>query len=492
MFKRFIQLQWKESTRSPMWQKNVVANIFIGFFIFLMFIYLIALGILVDRIIREIYPDDNPVAIFNGFLIYYFLVDMVIRFYLQPMGSFSVESFLHLPIKKSTVVNFVAMRTITSVFNFLPFLVFIPFAIISVSVEYSTMQAWVWFMSLLFLVFFNNFLVGYSKRQLSSQPKVVGIFALVLALIMFLDYFNVFSLSEISSNLFAYILETPFMVIVPLGLLLFIYMVNFRFLRARLYPEEINVKKHRKMDSLGNISYLKSLGKTGSIIALELKLIWRNKRTRTIVYMAPLFLLYGFFFYPQDMYSSGFTFLIFVGVFMTGGMMLNYVNYAFAYESNYFDTILTNDIDIDQYIRVKFINALLIASTCFIITIPYLFFGWKILLINFVTYLYNVGFLVFVLLYMATYNKTRMEMSSGSAFNYQGIGASNWLAMIPAFFLPILVYLPFRLAGYPYAGLMAIGVLGISGLVFHRPILRIIRKQFNKRKYIMAEGFRSK
>ena len=475
-----------------MWQKNVVANIFIGFFILLMFSYLLARGSLVDVIIREIYPDDNPVAVFNGFLFYYLFIDMVIRFYLQPMGSFSVETFLHLPIKKSTVVNFVVLKTVPSVFNILPLLVFIPFAIQSVSVEYSVLQAWVWFASLLILIFFNNFFVGYLKRQLSGKPKVVGIFALLLALIMFMDYFNVFSLSEISSNLFGYILESPLLIVVPFGLLTGIYIVNFRFLRSRLYPEEISVKKQRKMDSLGNISYLKSLGKTGSIIALELKLIWRNKRTRTIVYMAPLFLLYGFFFYPQEMYSDGFFFLIFVGVFMTGGMMLNYVNYAFAYESNYFDAILTNDIDIDQYIRVKFINAILIASTCFIITIPYLFFGWKILLINFVTYLYNIGFLVFVLLYMATYNKNRMEMSSGSVFNYQGIGASNWLAMIPAFFLPIIIYLPFNIAGYPYAGLMAIGVLGVAGLVFHRPILKIIRKQFDKRKYIMAEGFRAK
>ena len=384
------------------------------------------------------------------------------------------------------------LKTVPSVFNILPLLVFIPFAIKSVSAEYSVMQAWVWFSSLLILIFFNNFFVGYLKRQLSSKPKVVGIFALLLALIMFMDYFNIFSISEISSNLFGYILESPLLIVVPFGLLICIYLVNFRFLRSRLYPEEISIKKQRKMDSLGNISYLKSLGKTGSIIALELKLIWRNKRTRTIVYMAPVFLLYGFFFYPQDMYSDGFSFLIFVGVFMTGGMMLNYVNYAFAYESNYFDAILTNDIDIDQYIRVKFFNAILIASTCFIITIPYLFFGWKILLINFVTYLYNIGFLVFVLLYMATYNQTRMEMSSGSVFNYQGIGASNWLAMIPAFLLPIIIYLPFNIAGYPYAGLMAIGVLGVAGLVFHRPILKIIRKQFDKRKYIMAEGFRAK
>jgi len=492
MFKKFIQLQWKESTRSSIWQKNIATNIIIGFFIFLMFVYLLSLGILVDLIIREVYPDENPISIFNSFLLYYFLIDIVIRFYMQPMSAFSIESFLHLPIKKSSIVNFVVMRTATSFFNFLPLLVFIPFTIKAVVAEYDILKACMWLLSLLFLIYFNNFLVGYLKRNLSGKPKVVGIFALILAVVIFFDYFNLYSLSELSTTIFDSIINLPYLVIIPLGLLILMYLLNYYFLKSKLYPEEISISKRRKMDSLGNIRYLKSLGKTGSIIALELKLIWRNKRPRTVVYMAPLFLLYGFFFYPQEIYREGFGFLIFVGVFMSGGMMLNYANYAFGWESNYFDSILTNSIDLDRYLRVKFINAILIASVCFVLTIPYLFFGWKILLINFVTFLYNIGFLVFVLLYMATYNKKRMDLSKGSAFNYQGIGASNWLAMVPAFILPVLVFLPFSLAGYPYAGLMAIGVLGIAGLLFHKSILARIRQQFEKRKYMMAEGFREK
>jgi len=39
---------------------------------------------------------------------------------------------------------------------------------------------------------------------------------------------------------------------------------------------------------------------------------------------------------------------------------------------------------------------------------------------------------------------------------------------------------------------MAIGVLGIAGLLFHKSILARIRQQFEKRKYMMAEGFREK
>lgn len=177
---------------------------------------------------------------------------------------------------------------------------------------------------------------------------------------------------------------------------------------------------------------------------------------------------------------------------MTGGLMLNYLNYAFSWEGRYFDNILTSNIDMEKYLRVKFIIALLICTLSFILTIPYVLFGAKILFINFVTFLFNIGVLSFVLLYNATFNKKSMDLSKGAVFNYQGIGASNYLVLLPAFLLPIFIYLPFNYFGVPYTGLIVIGLLGISGLLFNKSILKIITKQFYKRKYIMAEGFREK
>jgi hypothetical protein len=177
---------------------------------------------------------------------------------------------------------------------------------------------------------------------------------------------------------------------------------------------------------------------------------------------------------------------------MTGGMMLNYDNYALAYESNYFDALLAYRIDFKRYFRMKFVNSLLIASFCYILTIPYVFFGTKILLINTAAFLYNIGVLSFVLLYMATYNSKRMDMKRGSAFNYQGIGASNWLAMIPAFLLPVLIYLPFSLADMPYTGIAFIGIVGIVGLLFYKTFIELVFKQFQKRRYTIAENFREK
>jgi hypothetical protein len=208
--------------------------------------------------------------------------------------------------------------------------------------------------------------------------------------------------------------------------------------------------------------------------------------------MAPLFLLYGFFFYPQEIYLNMTGMLIFVGIFMTGGMMINYCNFALAYESNYFDSLLANRFDFKQYFRMKYINSILICTVCYILTIPYVFFGTTVLLINTVTFLFNIGVITFTLLYIATYNKKRMDMAKGSTFNYQGMGASNWFAMIPAFLMPVIIYLPFSLTGAYYTGLIFIGVMGLVGLLFHKTFLNIIYKNFISRKYVMADGFREK
>jgi len=476
--------------RSSIWQKSVAINIVLGFFLLLMLLYLLILGLFIDKILEELYPDRDPVVIFNGIILYYLGIEFFLRFFMQSLPTLNIETYLHLPIKKSSIVHYVASKSVVVVGNYLSWLVFLPFAFKVIAPAYSTATAWIWIISMILLIFSNNFLATYIKRQLTGKPVIVGIFGLVMILLILLDYFGLISLSVLSSYLFGQLLKQPLYIVVPALILIFTYSLNYFFLKSRLYPEEVILKKKDKVDSLSNIKYLKTLGLTGQLISLDLRLLWRHKRTRSIIYMAPIFLGYGFFFYPQPVYHEAYGFLIFVGIFMTGGMMLNYTNYCFGYESNYFDNILANYKDFERYIRVKYLFAVSIATVCYVLTIPYVFFGTDILLINSMTFLYNIGFLSFVLFYFATFSKKRMDLRKGAAFNYQGLGASHWLSMLPAFLLPVIIYLPFSWAGVPKAGLLFIGALGVAGLLFHKTMLNIILKQFLKRKYIMAEGFR--
>lgn len=491
IYKWFLRFQWKEMRRSSIWQKNIALNIVLGILLLIMLLNILFFGLFINKILDELFPGQDHVAIVNGFIIYYLAIEFFFRFFMQSLPTLNIETYLHLPIKKSSIVHYVAGKSIFAVGNYISWLVFFPIAFKVIAPVYTNNIAWVWLISIILLVFSNNFLATYVKRQLAGKVMVVAIFGLILISIFMLEYFNLISLSSVSSFIFGQLLIHPGFIIVPIIILIFTYGLNYYFLKSKLYPEEVNVKKDQKIDSLSNIKYLKTIGLTGLYISLDLRLIWRHKRTRSIIYMAPLFLLYGLIFYPQPEYKDGSAFLIFVGIFMTGGMMLNYVNYCFSYESNYFDNILANYTDLERYIYSKYILAVAIATACYILTIPYVFFGINILLVNSMTFLYNIGFLSFVLLYFSTYSKKRMDLSKGAAFNYQGLGATHWLSMLPAFLLPVFIYIPFNLLGMPTAGLLFIGALGLIGLLFHKTLLDFIVKQFYKRKYDMAEGFRS-
>ncbi|MCX6223289.1 MAG: DUF5687 family protein [Bacteroidia bacterium] len=490
IFKWFITQQFKETTRSSFWQKQIVLNIIMGLLLLIMLSYLVMLGILIDKILTGIFPDQDPIVLFNGIVLYYFAIEFLIRFFMQSLPVLNLETYLALPIRKSAIVHYVASKSIFSIGNYLSWLVFIPFAIKVIAPRYSMAIAWVWILSMILLVFTNNFLATYVKRQLAHKPWVVGIFALGLVALMAFDHFHVFSLSALSDSLMGGILKKPYLVIIPLIVMILTYLINYFFLSGRLYPDEVNLKKKAKTDSLGEIRYLKSFGLTGQLLSLDLRLLWRHKRTRSLFYTAPIFLLYGLIFYPEKSFNMASGMSIFVGIFMTGGIMINYLNYCFSYESNHFDAILAHYTDFRQYIRSKYILSITICIICFVLTIPYGLFGKHILLINTATFLYNIGFLSFVMLYLSTYSTKRMDLSRSASFNYQGLGASHWLSMLPGFLLPVLILWPFNHFNIAWMGYIVISIMGLAGLVLNKILLGVVTRQFMKNRYTMAKGFR--
>jgi hypothetical protein len=489
-FKWFIIHQWKEFWRSSIWQRNVALNIFIGFLLFLLILDLLILGLFLTEILQKALPDQSPVYSLGSGLVYYFFADMLIRYLMQALPTFSVESYLHLPIKKSSIAHFVIGKSFLHILNYLPLLILIPFTLRAVIPENNALAGLAWLASAFFLILNNNLLATYLKRQLVSKPAIPGIFSLVLIGLAVLDYLGYISLSHYSALAFGLILKHPVLTLVPFGLMLMMYLINFFYLKAKMYPDEIIKAKTYQGGDMRSIKYLESLGLTGDLMALEIKLWLRHKRTKTMLYLLPIFLLYGLFFYPNPQYKDQDVFFVFVGVFISGGLMMNYLNYAFGYESNYFDGILTRKIDMERYIGAKYTLGVSITILCYVLTIPYVFFGWYILLINTVCFIFNIGVLSIVLLYLATFNKKRMDLSKGATFNYQGMGAMNWLVLIPAFLFPVIIYFIFGKIFNYYIGLAVLAGMGLIGLAFRKVFINMIFLNFQKRKYIMSDGFR--
>jgi hypothetical protein len=492
MFIRFLILQWKSARRASIWQKNLIINVIIGFFLLLFLLYLLLLGLLIDKIIRELSPGRDPLQVFNGILLYYFLFDILIRFMMQPLPRINIESFLHLPVRKSSILHYMTGRTILDIFNLIPLCILIPVLCTLVIPESGNLQALSWILSCIFLMLGNNFFTTYLKRLLGTKPLIIVTIGSVLGIIVLFDRIDIISLTLLSSAFFRYMMIHPVSLLIGASWMIMGYLFHYYFLKGHLYSDSIQSRKNSEFNAVTTSRYLSSMGITGTLIMLEMKLYWRNKRTRTIIYLLPVFILYGLLVYPDTHNMSNTFFLVLAGIFITGGLMLNYLNYAFGYESNYFDTLLTKPVDFKLYIRTKFQIAAGISTISYIFSIPYVYFGTNILLINTVMYLYNIGIYSYVLIFFATYNKKRFDLTRGASFNYQGISGMNWIAMIPAFIFPLIFIMVFNRIGLNILGLAILGLAGISGLLLNRFLVNGIIKNFYRRKYVMAGGFRER
>jgi len=95
-----------------------------------------------------------------------------------------------------------------------------------------------------------------------------------------------------------------------------------------------------------------------------------------------------------------------------------------------------------------------------------------------------------MVLFLATYNYKRIDVSRSASFNWQGMGATQWISIFPFILLPILIYWAFNLFHLPYVGLGAIGLFGLVMLLMRGFWVNFIVKRFEQQRYKIAEGFR--
>ncbi|MER2996481.1 DUF5687 family protein [Pontibacter populi] len=489
MFLTLLSHQWRSELRSSVFQKSLALNIILGLLILYFGSIFLFLGFNIHKILAELYPGQNAVAIFNGMLLAYFLIDLFFRFLMQELPVLAIQPYLHLPISKNKLVHYVLVKSVPSFFNLLPLLFIVPFMVTSVVPAYGLGIAIVWLLALMAVTLLNNFLLIYFKRQMSNKPLYTLAFGVTVTLLMLLDYLDVLQLQAISQAVFGAILVQQWLVIVPVILMAGAYLLNFYFLKAHTYPEEISVRKAKEATG-GDIAFLNRFGELGKLIELELKLIWRHKRTKSIVTLSVIFLFYGLLFYGKDNFMDGFAMLIFVGIMLSGMPMFNYGQFLPGWQSGHFDGILTQRISPYQFLSAKYWMMVPVMVLAYILTLPYGLFGYKILLINTAALLYNVGVNVFIIFFFSVYNTQKLDLSKSASFNWQGVGASKFVMMLPLMVLPILIYLPFGLLDVPFAGVAAIGGLGLLGIIFQKQLLAFSAKRFTAHKYKLAAGFR--
>jgi len=484
-----VKHQWKAAMRSATASKSLGIKLIMGFIFVLLFLELLGAGFFIGLHLSD--NSENPIAELSQYGFYFFLSILMVRYMLQKLPTFMVKPYLILPIKKSRLVNFVLTKPLFNNLNILP----LSFALALMGGLHDHLNSstfWTLFSIVIVGDLFVNYLGIYIKRIQIKHEFVFYLFLAVIAGVLLLNQFAIVDFSAYSAKALMAILDNPLWLI--LGLIGFAaaYGLNYNLLFNHFSLEDFGKGDANQRGSLEHITYLERFGKIGAFMLLELKMCVRNKRTRTMIFMAPLFLLYGLMFYTNPTYSDMKGFLIFVGLFISGGFMMSFGLYFFAWESGHFDLMLTANNSYKDYIKAKYFLMLSTSTIIFLISTFYVYFGLEYLYINAVCFLFNIGINSLLLLYFATNNQKHMDLSKGSAFNYQGVSGRHFVLMIPLLVLPIFIYWPFSAMGQANLGLGLIGLLGIVGLLLREKMLNLITQRFMSRRYKMSEGFRNK
>lgn len=488
MFKRFISLEWKQFFRSANFGKSIGIKIFMAFLaLYFSGLFLFA-GYYLYPGLKKLYPENDPFIMINNFIFFWVLGELMVRFFFQKLPVMSVKPLLTLPIKRSKIVNYVLTKSATSFINILPFFAIIPFSIILLTKDYEVSVILIWIAVMLLIILINNFLnfiiESYSSEtELSFLPIIVivgGLYAL--------DFFEIINVSDALGNAIIIITQNPIYLLVLVLILVSLFFFNFKILRKKLFLDA-SLKTNIKEVNTSNLGWTKRFGDIAPFMQLDLKLIWRNKRPKSSAWMLIMGLLYGLIFYPNPMYQDMPVIFGFVGIFVTGIFLINFGQFIPAWDSGYYKMLMTQNLKYEQYLKSKYTLMVMSVFIMFVLSIPYVYFGWKILAAHFAAAIYNIGVNSYVILIGGSYNRKKINLNERAAFNFQGTGAVQWIIGIPLMLLPLAIFALFHFTISFGAGLIALVVCGLTGIILHQKLMKFITKKYLASKHQMINAF---
>jgi Family of unknown function (DUF5687) len=492
MTSTFLRHELKAFWRSKNTGKSIVIRVVMGLLILYLFACTLIVGLILDKFLKNAFPHDDLVISFCGIILLYYLSDLFMRLQLQELPTLRVQPYLQLPVKRNSLVRYLTFTALFSVFNLWPFILFVPFIFKIIATDSGSMVAIAFVISLAGLTVLNNYLALYIKRKANLNGWIFLIAAVVIILIGLSDfYWHLFSIRKISYLFFGNLIIHLVLAFIPVLLGVLMYYLNFLYLKQNLYLEELGSRKAAKYKNSTEYPLLNRFGVVGDLAANEIKLVLRNKRSRSALIMGLFIMLYGLIFYKNPQ-MGGEGYKVFVGMFMTGIFIINYGQFMFSWQASHFDGLLVSKISFTDFLKAKYLLFTIISTGFFVLTIPYVYFGWKTLLIHFIMYLWNIGLNTTLVLFFANRNYKRIDLSRGAAFNWEGISGNQWILSFPLLIAPYVIYAPCMLFGHNDIGLALIAITAIIFILTRSFWIKQLEADFYTKRYTIAEGFRNK
>jgi hypothetical protein len=487
MFRHFISLEWKSFFRSASFATNLALKIIMGFMAVYFMVIFVAAGVGVFYLIKEDAQLD-PLATVNKFLIYYFVADLVIRYFFQQMPVTNIKPLLTLPINRNTIVHYTLGKSIISFFNMLHAFFFIPFTVVLLLNGYG-FQSVLWLLGIWALVYVNNFInVLINNKNSVFYPLVAVVLGLGTA-----QYYKLFDVTVYTQPFFQGLYSTFYLFVIAIALAAVLYYYTFVYFKSNLNLDTGLAKKSAEAKT-ENLTWLNQFGTLGTFLKNDIKMIKRNKRPRNTVVASIVFIFYGILFFTDFVpaYNNP-TMHVFGGIFVSGGFLLNFGQFVPSWDSAYYQLMMSQNISYREYLSSKW--WLMVIATVFstLVASFYLYFGWKVYLLIVVGAIYNIGVNSHLVLLGGAYNKTSIDLTASKAFGQkQAFSFKNLLIAVPKILVPMLLYAFGYFVFNAEIGCLMVALAGIIGFAFRDKMFTIIEKIYKTEKYATIDAYKQR
>jgi multisubunit Na+/H+ antiporter MnhC subunit len=279
--------------------------------------------------------------------------------------------------------------------------------------------------------------------------------------------------------------------LIPLVILGLLYYYTFVYFKNELYLDA-GLAVKGEIAKTEDFTWLNQFGTLGTFLKNDIKLIKRNKRSKTTVLMSVLFLFYGLIFFgnptqPQVMY-------IFAGIFVSGGFLFTFGQFVPSWDSSYYQLMMTQNIPYRGYLNSKWWLIVIATFASTILASFYLYFGWQVYLTIVAGAIYNIGINSHLVLLGGAFTKTPIDLtqSQGAFGDKKAFNANTMLLSIPKLVLPLLLYGLGKYFGGQELGLAFVALAGVIGFALRNWVFLQIEKIYKREKYKTIAAYKQK
>lgn len=485
MLLKFISLEWKAFFRSASFKINLALKILLGFIGLYFAVGFLMFGYFIVDLIKEM--DLEVFSTINQYVLYYLFTDLVVRFMFQKLPVTSIRPLLALPISKRKIALYTLGKSFNSYFVWSHLFLLAPLAVRLIQEGYNMGAILLWTASIFCFITINNLLNILLQNKTSVLLVVIAFIAITVAIHYYTDW-----------NYLAYAgaFFTLFYSIKWLFLAAIIALLGLGYLTYRIYIESLYIDSGMAIASKNKkeLSWLQSLNIKDPFLQNDIRLLLRNKRSRSTLFISLFFLAYGLFFYKDvdihDVSNSAST--IIFSIIITGGFIFTFGQYVPSWDSAYYPLFMTQNVKYKAYLDSKWKILVLGGLITSVLSLLYLFIDTQLIYPLLAAIFYNIGINSQLALLTGAFIRTPIDLAQNQnifgdkqAFNFQTL-----LINIPMYGLPILIYIITAMLTTPKIGFLAIGIIGLSGILMKNYIFDRITGLYKKHKYITLQSYK--